>query len=264
MEQTSASPGEKFDRLVSIMARLRAPGGCPWDREQTHESLKKYLLEETYEVLDAIDSGDWDHLAEELGDLMLQPVFHAQVAGEAGRFGIGDALDAINEKLVRRHPHIFGDARADTADEVKIRWDNIKAEEKRSKGAAPAALLDSVPRALPSLAEAQEIGAKVAKVGFDWPRIEQVYAKLDEETAELRQARDSAHAEEELGDLLFVAVNLARHLNVNAELALRKANAKFRRRFAHVESSLAAQGVALEEAGLERMEEKWLEAKSAR
>lgn len=261
---SESRPGAKFDRLCSIMARLRAPDGCPWDREQSLDSLKKYLLEETYEVLDAIDARDWDAHAEELGDLLLQPVFQAQIAAEEGHFSIADALDAINEKLIRRHPHIFGSAEAHTADDVKQRWDEIKADEKKAKGAAPAGVLHSVPRSQPALVEAQDIGAKVSKVGFDWPETAQVYDKLSEEIQEVKEAVDAAHREEEIGDLLFVAVNLARHLKVDAEQALRKANAKFRRRFEFVENALAAEGLAPGKATLEQMEEKWLEAKKAR
>ncbi len=261
---SESRPGAKFDHLCAIMARLRAPDGCPWDREQSLDTLKKYLLEETYEVLDAIDARDWGGHAEELGDLLLQPVFQAQIASEEGHFTIGDALDAINQKLIRRHPHIFGEAEAHTADDVKERWDQIKAEEKKSKGHEPAGLLSSVPRALPALAEAQDIGSKVAKVGFDWPEVEQVYDKLSEEIHEVREANDAAHREEEIGDLLFVAVNLARHLKVDAEQALRKANAKFRKRFEFVENSLAADGIPLGTATLEQMEGKWLEAKQAK
>ena len=250
------SPGDKFNRLVEIMARLRSPDGCPWDREQSFDTLKKYLLEETYEVLDSIDARDWPNLAEELGDLMLQPVFQAQLASEEGLFSIADSLDHIIAKLVRRHPHIFGDAEARTAEDVKHRWDEIKKQEKLEKGRQDKTLLDSVPRSLPALVEAQDITAKVAKVGFDWPRAEEVYAKLAEEVAELRSASGQAHIEEEIGDLLFVAVNLARKHGVDAEQALRAANAKFRKRFAHVESN-----VTLGQASLEEMEGKWQEAK---
>ena len=264
MESASASRhGEKFDRLVEIMARLRGPDGCPWDREQSHDTLKKYLLEETYEVLDAIDSRDWPELMEELGDLILQPVFHAQLASEEGKFDIGDALDAINQKLVRRHPHVFGDAEARTADDVKRRWDQIKSHEKKDKGRQDARLLDSILRVQPALVEAQQIGAKVAQVGFDWPTVDQVYDKLDEEVRELRESRGADHAEEELGDILFVVVNLARFYKVDAEQALRSANAKFRGRFQQVESGLAADGVPLGQATLEQMEAKWQEAKGA-
>src|SRR5580704_12227755 len=182
--ETKLSPGEGFTRLVEIMARLRAPGGCPWDREQSFDTIKPYLLEETYEVLDAIDARDWDGLAEELGDLLLQPVFFAQMAAEAGRFDIADSLHAINSKLVRRHPHVFSDGDARTADDVKRKWDEIKAEEKvRSKG-----LLDGVSRSVPALVAAQQIASKAAGAGFDWENVGQVYDKLDEEVTELREA----------------------------------------------------------------------------
>jgi MazG family protein len=262
----SVSPGDKFNRLVEIMARLRGPDGCPWDREQDLDSLRKYLIEETYEVLDAIDSRDYPGLAEELGDLMLQPVFQAQIAAEEGHFTISDALDAIIDKLIRRHPHIFADGEAHTADDVKRKWDLIKAEEKKAKGEAPKALLDGVLRALPALAEAQDITAKVAKVGFDWPGTREVFAKLHEEIAELEEAiasGDKAAQEDELGDLLFVVVNLARKLSLDAEMSLRGANRKFRGRFAFVESSLAAQNHPLGVATLDEMEEQWQLAKKA-
>lgn len=267
-EQSAAgvSPGEKFNRLVEIMARLRAPGGCPWDREQSLDTLRKYLLEETYEVLDAIESRDYPALAEELGDLMLQPVFQAQLAAEAGHFTIGDALESIIAKLIRRHPHVFGDAEARTADDVKHRWDEIKAEEKKSKAAAPRALLDAVPRAQPALAEAQEITAKVAKVGFDWPSTKEVFDKLHEELAELEQAMasgDQAAQQDELGDILFVVVNLARKLSLDAEISLRDANRKFRGRFGYIEAALAARNRPLGTATLDEMEEQWQQAKTA-
>ncbi len=248
------------------MARLRAPDGCPWDREQSLSTLRKYLLEETSEVLDAIDAGDHAALCEELGDLMLQPVFQAQIAAEAGHFTIGEAIEAIVNKLIRRHPHVFGDAEARTAGDVTRKWDQIKAEEKRAKGAAPRALLDGVPRSQPALSESQEITAKVAKVGFDWPSTREVFDKLHEEIAELEQAIESgdrAAMEDELGDLLFVAVNLARKLSLDAEMSLRGANRKFRSRFGYVESALAAQGRPLGTATLDEMEEQWQQAKRA-
>jgi len=244
------------------MARLRAPDGCPWDREQSFQSLRKYLIEESYEVLDAIERADWPGLAEELGDLLLQPVFLAQMASEQGLFSIADSLDAINTKLIRRHPHVFGDGEAKTAEDVKHRWDQIKAQERIEKGESGKYLLDAVPRALPALMEAQQIGSKVAKVGFDWPSAEPVIEKLREELDELEQARtagDRLHMEEELGDLLFVVVNLARKLGIDAEQALRDANAKFRKRFAYVESAL---GESFGEATLEEMEAQWQRAKS--
>jgi MazG family protein len=252
--------GEKFERLVSIMARLRAPGGCPWDREQNFDTIKPYLLEETYEVLDAIDRRDWPGLEEELGDLMLEAVFFAQMASEEAKFDIGDSLDAVCEKLIRRHPHVFGNANAKTADDVKRRWDEIKADEKKSKGVEEKGRLESVPRNMPALVEAQQISSKAAAVGFDWENPEQVLAKLDEELHELAEARKSAtHAqiEGEVGDLLFVLVNLARFLKVDPEQALRKTNAKFRKRFGYVEQRAKLPGASLEE-----METLWQEAKT--
>ncbi len=263
-KEHNSRPGEKFDLLVGIMQRLRGPDGCPWDREQTVDTLKSYLIEEAYEVLESIDTRDWQGLSEELGDLMLQPVFLAQLAAEQGAFSISDSLDAITNKLVRRHPHVFADGQAATAEDVKLRWDQIKAEEKLAKGSAPAALLDSVPRALPALMEAQQIGSKVAKAGFDWPDIRQVFDKLHEELEELHQARSGGsrlEQEQELGDLLFVITNLARFLKIDAEQALRGSNAKFRKRFAYVERSLAEAGKPMESATLEEMEELWQEAK---
>ena len=185
---TAGTAGAKFQRLVEIMARLRAPGGCPWDREQTFESIKPYTLQETYEVLDAIERRDWDDLCSELGDFILQAVFFAEMAAEEKRFDIGDALDAINEKLVRRHPHVFADESASTGDEVLKRWDEIKAEERKLKAEAPQGLLAPVPRALPALVEAQQITSRAARVGFDWRNIGEVFAKLDEERAEFSQA----------------------------------------------------------------------------
>ncbi|MGA2184319.1 MAG: nucleoside triphosphate pyrophosphohydrolase [Bryobacteraceae bacterium] len=256
--------GARFERLVALMARLRAPGGCPWDREQTFDTIKPYTLEETYEVLDAIDQRDWSGLAEELGDFLLQAVFYAQMAKEDGKFGIDDSLDAICRKLIRRHPHIFGDAEANTADDVKVRWDQIKSEEKKERGEAPKPLLASVPRNIPALMEAQQIASKAAGTGFDWDNVEQVVAKLHEELDELRRARegsDPAEMEDELGDMLFVIVNIARFLKVDPEQALRGTNAKFRRRFGYVEERLAGRGRKLTDSHIEEMEELWQEAK---
>jgi MazG family protein len=258
--------GEKFAELVTVMARLRAPGGCPWDRKQTFDTIKTYLLEESYEVMDAIDRRDWEGLKEELGDLLLQPVFFAEMAQEEGLFTIADSLDAINEKLIRRHPHVFGDAAAETADDVKLRWDEIKKQERAEKGSVAAtSILDGVPRNLPALVEAEKISVKAAKAGFEWPSIDGVLEKLQEEAAELAEARASAEREEiehEVGDLLFTVVNLARFLKVDPEQALRKTNARFRRRFQHVESEIAAAGGTLGQSSLERMEELWQQAKA--
>ncbi|HBY61387.1 MAG TPA: nucleoside triphosphate pyrophosphohydrolase [Solibacterales bacterium] len=249
------------------MARLRAPGGCPWDREQTFDSIKQYTIEETYEVLDAIERRDWEHLSEELGDFILQAVFYSQMAAEAGHFSIDGPLEAISEKLIRRHPHVFEDAIANTPDDVKKRWDEIKAEEKKDKGtAAPQGLLDGVPKALPALMEAQQLTDKAARVGFDWRTADEVIAKLHEELGELAEARLEGSRDElegEIGDLLFVLVNLSRFLRIDAEQALRRTNAKFRRRFGHVERELAKRGAAPAEAAIDEMEALWQEAKRA-
>jgi MazG family protein len=258
----SAASG--FERLIEIMARLRAPGGCPWDREQTFDSIKPYLLEETYEVMDAIDTHDWKGLAEELGDLLLQAVFFAQMASEQGLFDIADSLGSINDKLIRRHPHVFADGDARTASDVVRRWDEIKAEEAANNQSKPKGLLAGVPRSLPALVEAQQIASRAARAGFDWGNVEQVFDKLREELAELHDARTSAsreHVEDELGDMLFVIVNIARFLKVDPEQALRKTNAKFRRRFGHVEFGLAAQGKSPSQATIAEMEALWQDAK---
>lgn len=242
------------------MARLRAPDGCPWDREQTFDTIKSYLLEETYEVLDAIDARDWKALCEELGDLLLQVVFFSQMAAEAGHFDVASALESINSKLIRRHPHVFADGDAKTAAEVARKWEEIKAAEKPR----PQGLLAEVPRSLPALVEAAQISRRAAGAGFDWPSLSEVLEKLREELNELDAAR-RAHTQEaiegEIGDLLFTLVNVARFLTVDPEQALRRTNAKFRERFTSVEQSLAAQGKTLREATLEEMEVFWQAAK---
>ena len=261
---TDSAAGEKFQKLVSIMARLRGPGGCPWDREQTFDTIKPYTLEETYEVLDAIDRRDWPSLAEELGDFLLQAVFYAQMAGEQNLFTIEDALNAINEKLVRRHPHVFGDQSAATAGDVKRIWGEVKAAEQKGKGKEDDGLLSGVPRSLPALVEAQQVASRAAGAGFDWENPEQVLDKLHEELAEFDQARRNAsHAEleDELGDLLFVLVNLARFVKVDPEQALRRTNAKFRWRFAYIERKLAERGKKFADSNIEEMEALWQEAK---
>ena len=262
----------ELDRLVAIMARLRSPSGCPWDREQTLETLRPYLIEETYEAIEAIERRDWSQLAEELGDLQLQIAFQSQIASEEGQFTIEDVLRRINEKLIRRHPHVFGDESAETPGQVLHRWEQIKAEEKRQKDGAGGespdsgkSILDGVPRSQPAMLEARKIGRKAARAGFDWVQVDDIVEKLQEEIRELEDARTSAGAEqieEEVGDLLFTLVNIARHLKVNPELALRKANAKFRDRFAHVEDGLRRQGKSLETAELEEMEQLWQQAKN--
>jgi MazG family protein len=254
-----SSAGEKFQRLVEIMARLRAPGGCPWDREQTFDSIKPYTLEETYEVMDAIDRRDWRGLAEELGDFILQAVFYAQMAEEEKLFAIGDALDAINEKLVRRHPHIFGSETAETPGDVMRIWGEVKASEKKDTD-KDASLLSGVPRALPALVEAQQIASRAAGVGFDWENREQVIEKLHEELREFENAPPEEQ-EGELGDLLFVLVNIARFAKVDPEQALRKTNTKFRQRFGYIEQKLAERGRRLTESNIGEMEELWQEAK---
>lgn len=255
----------KFGELVEIMARLRAPGGCPWDRKQTFDTIKPYLLEETYEVMDAIDRRDWGGLSEELGDLLLQPVFFAQMAAEEARFTITDALDAINTKLVRRHPHVFADGEAETPEDVKVRWDEIKQREKDEKGTPRAtSILGDVPRALPALVEAEKISSRAAAVGFDWPDVRGALEKVREEAAELETAREGTspgEIEHELGDLLFSLVNVGRLLKMDPEQALRKANARFRRRFAYIESQVASAGGELSKTPLERLEHFWQEAK---
>lgn len=263
--ETHLNTGDKFQRLVEIMARLRSPGGCPWDAKQTFDSIKSYLVEETYEVLDAVDARDWDAIKEELGDLMLQAVFFARMAEEENRFQIGDSLDAINEKLVRRHPHVFADGDAKTPEEVKRRWDEIKAAEKAERAERPVGLLATVPRSMPALVEASQIASRAAGVGFDWENTEQVIEKLHEELRELAEARRNPSHEEiegELGDLLFVVVNIARFLKVDPEQALRRTNSKFRKRFGYIEQRLGEQGKSFDQVTINEMEALWQEAKT--
>ena len=264
MSQVFREAGEKFEMLVQVMSRLRAPGGCPWDRKQSFDTIKSYLLEETYEVLDAIDARDWRGVAEELGDLLLQPVFLAEIAAEHGLFTISDSLDAINQKLVRRHPHVFGNAVAETPEDVKQRWDEIKKHEKPAGTSSGESVLDGVSRNLPALVEAEKIGQKAASIGFEWPDIGGVMEKLQEEAAELVSAKETVtqeHIEHELGDVLFTVVNLARFLKVDPEQALRKTNGRFRKRFAHVEKEIADTRGTPAGLSIERMEDLWQEAK---
>jgi len=266
MSEDRTDAGGRFRDFVALIARLRAPGGCPWDREQTHESLKPMTIEEAYEVLEAIDDGGDAELRGELGDLLLQVVFHSQIAAEAGRFDIGGVIDHVSEKMVRRHPHVFGGAKAESSGEVLRNWEALKAEELRAKGDRPAdSMLDGVSRGLPAVMEAFQMATKASRVGFDWPDVPSVLAKLDEETAELREAMAGDHGgvAEEMGDLLFSAVNLARKLGVDPESALKAANRKFRRRFRYVEEKLREQGTTPADAGLERMDALWDEAKSS-
>jgi MazG family protein len=252
--------GAAFQRLVDIMARLRAPGGCPWDREQTYRSLRSYLLEETYEVLDAIDREDHRALEGELGDFVFEAVFLAQIAAEEGRFTIADSLRHIAEKLVRRHPHVFGEtAGVDSPGRVLEQWEQIKAREQASRGERTS-VLGGVKRALPALLRAYEIGNRVAAVGFDWARADDVIAKVREEVDELAHEvamGDRAHAEEEMGDLLFALANLARKMGVEPESALRQANEKFTARFEELERRFASRGRSVHDATLDEMEAEW-------
>jgi nucleoside triphosphate diphosphatase len=263
----------QFDKLVDLLAKLRSGEGCPWDREQTHESLKPNLLEETYEVLEAIDHGDPGHLSEELGDVLLQVLFHAQLEAEAGRFTVEDVIHELGEKLVRRHPHVFGAMSAAekprTAADVLARWEVIKQNE-RNEGKKTTSILDGVTATLPALMRALQIQERAARVGFDWPSIDGVIDKVEEECRELREARAGAlrsdrprhhRVEEEFGDLLFALVNLARFLQVNPEDSLRKATARFIERFHYIETQVRGSGKELRELTLEQMDRWWNEAK---
>jgi MazG family protein len=289
--------GERFERAVGIMERLRAPGGCPWDREQTFDSIKPYTLEETYEVLEAIDNRDWPELAGELGDLLLQVLFYAEMANEQRSFSIDDVLDRLSSKLVNRHPHVFGDVKADTSAEVKRNWEALKVEERKKRageedgGAAKKesqSILAGVSSAMPSMLEASKLSSRAAQVGFDWPNVEGLFDKLHEETDELReqlkefpapgprpQGRGVAGSgrtvvpeklqvrlEDEVGDLFFVLVNLARYLSVDPESALRKTNRKFKRRFQWMEARLHESGRSADQASMEELESLWQQAKT--
>ena len=252
-----------FDELVALMTTLRGPNGCPWDRKQTLESLKPFIVEESYEVVDAIDKNDRSALAEELGDFLLQAVFVAEVAREEGSFDIGDAITAIYNKLVRRHPHVFGDVEAKDAEQVLVNWEKLKNEERKAEDKS---VLAGVPQALPALLKASRLTEKAARVGFDWRRAEDVFAKIDEEIHELREAIDGKNPQdihEEIGDLLFSIANIARKLDVNAEEALQSANRKFKRRFESMERSVRSAGRNLDQLTLEQMDTLWDEAKSA-
>ena len=258
------SAGALFEELVEIMARLRGETGCPWDREQTHQSLKPYFVEETYEVLEAIDEGDAGKLCEELGDVMLQVVFHARMAEEVALFDVADVIGAINEKLVRRHPHVFGDVQADTAQEVLFNWEQIKRTE-RENARGRGSLLDGVPRELPALLRAHRLQEKASRVGFDWTEVEPVLRKVEEEYGELKAAiaeRQPERMEAELGDLFFSLVNLSRFIAVNPEEALRKTIARFIARFRYIEEELARRGTSLNQATLQEMDALWDEAKT--
>ncbi len=270
------TPSREISALLDIMAALRDPDtGCPWDIKQDFASIKPYTIEEAYEVADAIERKDPDDLCEELGDLLLQVVFHAQMADEAGLFGFGDVVEAITTKMIRRHPHVFADLAARTPEAVKAQWLEIKAAEKLEKAARRAqrgmsqgsaeGLLDGIPRAFPALMEALKLQQAAARVGFDWGAAGPVLDKIEEEIGELREAIAQGQLDEvrnELGDVIFSVANLARHLKADPEMALRQTNGKFRRRFAYIEKGLAAQGKTPEAASLEEMDELWTEAKT--
>jgi len=262
--ETFAGASASLARAVAIMAKLRGPGGCPWDREQTFDTIKRHTLEETYEVFDAIERRAWPDLKDELGDLLLQVLFYAQMAADAGYFNIADVADTLNAKLIRRHPHIFADTVASTPDAVLRNWEQIKLEEKKSKPAGES-MLDDIPRTMPATLEAHKLGSKAAKVRFDWPDSSGLFAKMDEEIAELMlevEAKHSENVEAEFGDLMFTAMNLARHLNVDAESALRRSNAKFRARFAAMER-VAGGREGLERLAPEELESLWAQAKTS-
>ena len=262
MENPTPRRGELFVELVALMERLRGPGGCPWDREQTHESLKPYLIEEAYEVLEAIDNGNDSALCEELGDVLLQVVFHAELAREQGRFVIDDVVEAIARKLRHRHPHVFGDVEAKDAETVLQNWQKLKAEEKKRKGEGPTSLLAGVPRDLPALLRAQRLGSKAASVGFDWESADQVLAKVEEEVRELRaDLGNPQRRQAELGDILFALSQLARHLQADAEESLRGACQRFTARFERIERALRARGEELARTPFEELERLWQEAK---
>ncbi len=269
--------GQWFEKLVAVQARLRAPNGCPWDREQTHQSLRTYLIEEAYEVLEALESGNDAKFAEEMGDLLLQIVFHSQIAREEGRFTVAEVIREIHDKMVRRHPHVFGKTRAKDSAEVLRNWEQIKAEERRSSDnqrdsktsdgvPKEISLLDGVSRALPATLEGFQLTRKASRIGFDWQDASGVFEKMLEETEELKKAlreQDHLKTEEELGDLLFAAVNLSRFLKVDPEIALKKANAKFSRRFRAMENLARKNGREFKDLPREEMESFWDAAKKS-
>ncbi|MGB8476640.1 MAG: nucleoside triphosphate pyrophosphohydrolase [Candidatus Acidiferrum sp.] len=276
VKRPDLTAGEWFEKLAAVQARLRAPDGCPWDREQTHASLRTYLIEEAYEVLEAMESGDDGKFAEEMGDLLLQIVFHSQIAKEEGRFTVADVIREVHDKMVRRHPHVFGERRAKDAAEVLKNWEQIKKEErsaargKNGEGlkqeSKAGSLMDGVSRALPAALEGFQLTRRAARIGFDWESIEGVMDKMGEEAGELRQAvgaEDARRTEEEMGDLLFSAINLARFLHIDPEIALKKANAKFSSRFRRMEELASKSGAVLADVPRAQMEEFWEAAKRA-
>jgi MazG family protein len=276
-KQKHLTPGQWFEKLVAVQARLRAPNGCPWDREQTHQSLRTYLIEEAYEVVEALESRNDAKFAEEMGDLLLQIVFHSQIAREEGRFTVAEVIREIHDKMIRRHPHVFGKMHAKDSAEVLRNWEQIKAEERRAsddKGesksgegvARETSLLDGVSRGLPATLEGYQLTRKASRIGFDWKEVGGVFEKLLEETEELKKAsreKDHRKMEEELGDLLFAAVNLSRFLRVDPEIALKKANAKFSRRFREMERLARASGREFRDLPREEMEALWDSTKKA-
>ena len=262
---------KNFDELIAVMTRLRAPGGCPWDREQTYASLAQYLLEECYETFDAIqeaeETGNTAHLVEELGDVLLQVVFHSTIAIEKGDFTIDEVVHGVTEKLILRHPHVFGEKELETAQDVLNNWDELKKDQQKASGKVEKpknSILDDVPVHFPALLEGQKLTKKAAKVKFDWENTAQIFDKLTEETNELKMAiSKNSNIEEEIGDLLFVVLNLARKLDIDAETALKRTNRKFRQRFAYIEKTLKADGKTLEDSNLAEMDALWNEAKNS-
>ena len=257
-----SDPGKNFQKLVDVVDTLMGDDGCPWDRVQTRETLKPYLVEETYETLEALDRGDPEEIKDELGDLLSQILFHARISRNRNEFDISDVVSAITDKMVRRHPHVFKEAKCDTPDEVVTQWEEIKKNEKAS--ARRESVLDGVPRSLPGLKRAQELQKKAAKHGFDWDKIDEVFSKLDEEIAEFKEALvagDEKAAAGELGDILFVLVNIGRFKKIDAEEALRATNNKFITRFHHIERQVAKAGKALKETPLDELEAHWQDAK---
>src|ERR1700674_1504963 len=276
-KQKQLTPGRWFEKLVAVQARLRAPNGCPWDREQTHQTLRTYVIEEAYEVLEALEGGDDAKFAEEMGDLLLQIVFHSQIAREEGRFTVAEVVREIHDKMIRRHPHVFGKTRAKDSAEVLRNWEQIKAEERRSsdnKGesktsegvAKEVSLLDGVSRALPATLEGFQLTRRASRIGFDWQDANGVFDKMQEECEELKKAvkeQDRLKMEEELGDLLFAAVNLSRFLKIDPEIALKKANSKFSRRFRAMERLARKNGREFKDLPREKMEAFWEETKKS-
>jgi len=255
------SEGTSFESFAEIVAHLRAPDGCPWDIEQTHESLRKHLLEESYEAISAIDSGDFTSMREEFGDLLLQVILQSQIANDENQFNVNQVVQGIYSKIVRRHPHVFGDVKLDGVDGVLANWEKLKEKERKDSGQHEKGLLDGIPQALPALSQAQEFQDRAARVGFDWPEIEGVLEKIKEEIEEIKTAETDFELASEIGDLFFAIVNLARWKKVDAESVLRGTNMKFKKRFAYVEQGAKKQGRNLSDLSLEEMDALWNQAK---